>query len=138
MTALNSSTNLSISSSLLHLFILHIRFLYTLMYLSVLRQIYYMDIHIVYFIFIHSASYQDVISTGMALEKFFCLKPCCFEEFLIDCFFAIRVKRYMIKKANQEYVTFNKPVIYFYLIDASLFVYTFPCSKAYIKITSQK
>ena len=44
----------------------------------------------------------------------------------------------MIKKANQEYVTFNKPVIYFYLIDASLFVDTFPCSKAYIKITSQK
>ena len=74
----------------------------------------------------------------MALEKFFCLKPYCFEEFLIDCFFAIRVKRYMIKKANQEYVTFNKPVIYFYLIDASLFVDTFPCSKAYIKITSQK
>ena len=44
----------------------------------------------------------------------------------------------MIKKANQEYVTFNKPVIYFYLIDASLFDYTFPCSKAYSKITSQK
>ena len=31
----------------------------------------------------------------------------------------------MIKTANQEFITFNEPLIYFYLIDVSFFVYIF-------------
>ena len=34
-------------------------------------------------------------------------------------------------------LTFTEPIIYFYLIDTNFFVYSFPLSKAYIKIISQ-
>ena len=40
----------------------------------------------------------------------------------------------MIKSANQEIVTFNQPLIYFYLIDVSFFVYIFPLAKCRSKV----
>ena len=40
----------------------------------------------------------------------------------------------MIKTANQEYITFNEPLIYFYLTDVSFFVYIFPMAKRRSKI----
>ena len=33
----------------------------------------------------------------------------------------------MIKKSNQEFITLNEPMIYFYLIDVIFFVHTGPC-----------
>ena len=53
----------------------------------------------------------------------------CFEEYQIDCLFAIQLKLAMIKTANQEFITFNEPLIYFHLIDVNFFVYTFPLVK---------
>ena len=43
-----------------------------------------------------------------------------------------------MKTANQEFVTFNEPIIYLYLMEVNLFVFTFPHGEAYIKITFQK
>ena len=40
----------------------------------------------------------------------------------------------MIKTANQEFITFNEPLIYFYLTDVSFFVYIFPMAKRRSKI----
>ena len=40
----------------------------------------------------------------------------------------------MIKTANQEFITFNEPFIYFYLVDVSFFVYIFPLVKRRSKI----
>ena len=41
----------------------------------------------------------------------------------------------MIKKSNQEFITLNEPIIYFYLIDVIFFVHTLPLSnvKYYLK-----
>ena len=41
------------------------------------------------------------------------------------------------KTTNQTFITVNEP-IFFYLIYVNFFVYTFPCSNSYIKITTQK
>ena len=62
----------------------------------------------------------------------------CFKECSIDCLFAIQLKQCVIKTAKQEFITFNEPIIYSYLIDVNFFVYTFGFSEAFIKITSQK
>ena len=53
----------------------------------------------------------------------------CFEECQMDCLFTIQLKLRMIKTANQEFITFNEPLIYFHLIDVNFFVYTFPLLK---------
>ena len=53
----------------------------------------------------------------------------CFEECQIDCLFTIQLKLHLIKTANQEFITFNEPPIYIYLIDVNCFVYTFPLAK---------
>ena len=58
----------------------------------------------------------------------------CFEECQIDYLFAIQLKFHIIKTANQEFITFNEPLIYFYLIDVSFFVYIFPLAKRRSKI----
>ena len=42
----------------------------------------------------------------------------------------------MIKKSNQEFITLNEPMIYFYLIDVIFFVHTVPVINASIKILS--
>ena len=39
----------------------------------------------------------------------------CFEECQTDCLLAIQLKMRTIKRANQEFITFNEPLIYFYL-----------------------
>ena len=44
----------------------------------------------------------------------------------------------MIKTANQEFITFNEPLIYFYLIDVSVFVYTFLLAKRSSKISMEE
>ena len=44
----------------------------------------------------------------------------------------------MMKTANQEFVTFNEPIISLYLMNINLFAFTFPHGEAYIKITFQK
>ena len=38
----------------------------------------------------------------------------------------------MMKTANQEFITFNEPIIQSYLLDVNLFVFTFPTGKAYL------
>ena len=58
----------------------------------------------------------------------------CFEECQIDCLFVIRLRLHMMKTANQEFNTFNEPLVYFYLIDVSFFVYIFPLEKCGSKI----
>ena len=40
----------------------------------------------------------------------------------------------MIKTANQEFITFNESLMYFYLIDVSYFVYIFLLAKRRSKI----
>ena len=62
----------------------------------------------------------------------------CFEECQIDCLFAIQLKLYMIKTANQEFITFNEPLIYFYLIDVNFFVYVFPLAKRRSKLNMEE
>ena len=66
------------------------------------------------------------------------------EECQIDCLFAIQLKLHLKKTANQEFITyyyllllsllFNEPLIYFYLIDLSFFVYIFSLAKRRSKI----
>ena len=58
----------------------------------------------------------------------------CFEECQSDCLFAIQLKLHMIKTANQEFITFNESLMYFYLIDVSYFVYIFLLAKRRSKI----
>lgn len=41
----------------------------------------------------------------------------------------------MMKAANQDFIIINEPVIYFYLVDVKFFVYNFPYSEIFIKIT---
>lgn len=43
-----------------------------------------------------------------------------------------------MKTANEQLITFNEPIIYFYLIKDDFSVYTFPFSRTYIKIKSQR
>ena len=57
----------------------------------------------------------------------------CFEEWQIDCLFAIQLKLHMTKTANQEFITFNEPLIYYYLID-----YIFPLAKRKSKINIEE
>ena len=62
----------------------------------------------------------------------------CFEECQIDCLFTIQLKLYMIKTANQEFITLNEPLIYFYLIDVNFFVYVFPLAKRRSKLNMEE
>ena len=62
----------------------------------------------------------------------------CFEECQIDCLFAIQLKVCMIETAIQEFITFNKPLIYLYLIEISFSVYTLPLAKGRSKISMEE
>ena len=68
---------------------------------------------------------RNYIYTGMAYEvpsfvsNFVVF---CFEECQMDCLFPIQLKLRMIKTANQEFITFNEPLIYFHLINVNVFV----------------
>ena len=63
---------------------------------------------------------RNYIYTGMAYEVSSFVSNLvifCFEECQTDCLFAIQLKMRMIKTANQEFIAFNEPLIYFYLND---------------------
>ena len=62
----------------------------------------------------------------------------CFEECRINCLFAIQLKRRIMKAANQEFITFNEPIIYFYLIEVNFLVYTFLLAKHRSKINTEE
>ena len=62
----------------------------------------------------------------------------CFEECQIDCLFAIQLKLRMIKTTNQEFITFNEPLICFYLTDVNVFVYTSLLAKRSSKISMEE
>ena len=50
-------------------------------------------------------------------KDFFCRKPRCllFWRILNRSFICYRIKRFMVKTSSQEFITFNKSMIYFYL-----------------------
>ena len=57
---------------------------------------------------------KDIISTGMSSVAN--LVVFCFEEHWIDCFICYTIKRSTIKTSNQEFITSDESMIYFYLI----------------------
>ena len=44
----------------------------------------------------------------------------------------------MVKTAYQEFITFNEPLIYYYLIDLNFFVYIFPWARRRSKINMEE
>ena len=101
----------------------------------------YLSSFLLFFCLIVIEMTQGIISTGMAYEapSFVSnLVVFCFEECQIDCLFTIQLKLYMIKTANQEFITFNEPLIYFYLIDVNFFVYVFPLAKRRSKLNMEE
>lgn len=82
---------------------------------------------------------NSYIYTGMAYEVLSFVADIvvfCFEECWINCLSTIQLK--LRKSQSEVFITFDKPLIYFYLIEVNFFVYTVPLAKRRSKISMEE
>ena len=100
---------------------------------------YHSETRLISTLFVLMSKPNSYIYTGMAYEVLSFVADIvffCFEECWIDCLFTIQLK--LRKSQSGVFITFDKPLIYFYLIEVNFFVYTVPLAKRRSKISMEE